>query len=56
MAKVFRREELEAWLWNIIMNNVDDREYVSFIRDILERLDGFEKFVDYMRENPDKFV
>ena len=50
----FTREELEAWLYANAINNLDGQERDKIFADdckiIIDRLDGFERFVKDRRE------
>lgn len=52
--KTFSREELEAWLYAIAINNLDglerDKIFADDCKEIIDRLDGFERFVKDRRE------
>ena len=45
----FTREELEAWLWKIALNNTDNNAG-EICKEIIDRLDGFERFCKDRRE------
>ena len=45
----FTREELEAWLWQIALNNTDN-SLGDNCEEIIKRLDGFERFCKDRRE------
>ena len=45
----FSREELEAWLWQIALNNTDNNAG-EICKEIIGRLDGFERFCKDRRE------
>lgn len=44
----FTRDELEQWLNEMLFNNCGT-EFEKYILEILNRLDGFEKYVNYKR-------
>lgn len=50
----FTREELKAWLYAIAINNLDglerDKIFADDCKEIIDRLDGFERFVKDRRE------
>jgi hypothetical protein len=50
----FTREELKAWLYAIAINNLDglerDKVFADDCKEIIDRLDGFERFVKDRRE------
>jgi hypothetical protein len=50
----FSREELKAWLYAIAINNLDglerDKIFADDCKEIIDRLDGFERFVKDRRE------
>ena len=52
--KTFTREELKAWLYAIAINNLDglerDKVFADDCKEIIDRLDGFERFVKDRRE------
>ena len=52
--KTFTREELEAWLYANAINNLDGQERDKIFADdckiVIDRLDGFERFVKDRRE------
>lgn len=55
-VKTFTRSELEGWLYEIYMNNIDghpiDKYFAGYVEEIINRLDGFERYVeDKRREN-----
>ena len=49
----FTRSELEGWLYEIYNNNIDgsliDRDFAEDVEEIINRLDGFEKYVEDKR-------
>lgn len=45
----FTRQELEDWLYSICLNNVGT-DFCKYIEEIISRLDGFERYVEDMRE------
>lgn len=48
MPKVFTRKELEQWLWEIVSNN--DNDFGESVKEIINRLDGFDRYVEYIRK------
>ena len=50
----FTRDELEHWLYAIKMNNLDT-DFDRYITEIINRLDGFERFVIEKREDDDRY-
>ena len=52
--KTFTRSELESWLYENASNNLN-HPFGDWTEDLIKRLDGFEKFVEYQRfceDNP----
>ena len=45
----FTREELVKWLWKIVHNN-SDNDFGKWCEELIDRLDGFERFVVETRE------
>lgn len=45
----FTRQELEDWLYSICLNNFDT-DFGKHVEEIINRLDGFEKYIEDMRE------
>ena len=47
--KVFTREQLEGWLYEIAMNNTQN-DFGKYVEEIINRLDGFEAYVKDMKD------
>lgn len=45
----FTRQELESWLYSISLNNIGT-DLCEYVLEIISRLDGFEKYVENMRQ------
>ena len=50
---VFTRDELQGWLYAIVMNNMEgsekDKVFADCVVEIIDRLDGFERYVKEKR-------
>lgn len=53
-VEAYTREELECWLYQIAMNNLDgverDKVFSDDCIELIKRLDGFERFAKDKRE------
>lgn len=53
IANGFTRDELQSWLYEIVMNNMDgsekDKVFADCVVEIIDRLEGFERYVEEKR-------